>query len=232
MALNDLAADGQAHARALVLVTSVQALKDIEDAVEVLFVESDTIVFYDDLTRSADWRVPKGASSRNAKEFAMDLDDWSFVRPVELQGIVDQVLQQLTHLEGIGFNGRQLTHVQLKAYLLDLHFQIGYHAPQHVGEIDPNEGLLRGPDPSQSQQIADQPLHPFRRIPQPLQVILPLGAERLPAFELQLLPEELDLAQRLLEIVRSDGGELLQSGIGALQLPGLPCQRRLDPPAV
>jgi len=122
MALDDLAADGQTQARALILVTTVQALKGSEDAVEVLFVESDTVVFHNDSTRPIDWRVPTGASFPNAKEFAMDLDDWRFVQLVELQGIIDQVLQQLTHLDGIGFNGRQLTHVQPRAYLLDLHF--------------------------------------------------------------------------------------------------------------
>jgi hypothetical protein len=121
MALNDLAADGQAYARALVLVAPAQALKGSQDTVEVLFVESDTVVFHEDSTRLGDWRVPTGASFPNAKEFAMDLDDWRFVRPVELQGIVDQVLEQLPHLDGIGFNGRQHTHVQPRAYLLDLH---------------------------------------------------------------------------------------------------------------
>lgn len=121
MALDNLAADGQAYARALVLVAPSQALKGKKDAVEVFFVESDTVVFHDDSTRRGDWRVPTGTAFANAKEFAMDLDDWRFIRPVELQGIVDQVLQQLTHLDGIGFNGRQLTHVQLRACLLDLH---------------------------------------------------------------------------------------------------------------
>jgi hypothetical protein len=124
----------------------------------------------------------------------MDLDDWRFVRPVELQSIVDQVLQQLTHLDGIGFNGRQLTHVQPRAYLLDLYLQIGYDVPYHVSEIDQNERLLRGPNPSQGEEIADQSLHPLRCIPHPLQVIPPLSAERLGAFDLQLLPKELDLA--------------------------------------
>jgi hypothetical protein len=120
MALNNLAADGQADARALVFAPT-QALKGSKDKVEVIFVESDTVVFHDDSTRLGAWRVPAGASFPNAKEFAVDLDDWRFVRPVELQSIVDQVLQQLTHLDGIGFNGRQLTHVHARAYLLDLH---------------------------------------------------------------------------------------------------------------
>jgi hypothetical protein len=54
MALNNLAADGQAYARALVLGAPAQALKGSKDTVEVIFVESDTVVFHDDSTRLGD----------------------------------------------------------------------------------------------------------------------------------------------------------------------------------
>ena len=47
--VHDLAADSEANAGSFVLVAPVQALKDLKDAVAILFVEADAVVFHRDL---------------------------------------------------------------------------------------------------------------------------------------------------------------------------------------
>src|ERR1041385_6110938 len=49
VALSDLAADGQAHAAALVDAPRLQALERLEHLVEVLLAEADAVVSYADL---------------------------------------------------------------------------------------------------------------------------------------------------------------------------------------
>jgi len=46
MPLDNLAADGETTSGPLVLVFHMQALEDGEDAIEILLVETDTVILY------------------------------------------------------------------------------------------------------------------------------------------------------------------------------------------
>ena len=60
---------------------------------------------------------------------------------MELQGVADQVLQQLPHLQRIGLDRGQLAHLDPPAGLLDLHLQVGNHFAGHLRQIDRHEVL-------------------------------------------------------------------------------------------
>ena len=62
--------------------------------------------------------------------------------------------------------------------------------------------------------------HPAGRGHHPVEIILSFLAQLAAELRLQAVAEGLDLAERLLQVVRSDGGELLQLAVGALQFVG------------
>src|SRR5438874_1045182 len=66
----------------------------------------------------------------------------------------------------------------------------------------------------------------------PPQVLPPVLAQGLPAPGPQPVPEGLDLAERLLEVVGGDRGELLQLPVAPFQLPGERLHLFLDPLAL
>jgi hypothetical protein len=98
--LDDLATDRQPDARALELAAAVQALKHLEDSVDVLFIETDPIVLDRDTTSGDPLLVRFAEGNRGL--FTGNLDDRRRARLVEFYRIHDQVLKQLPHLGGIG----------------------------------------------------------------------------------------------------------------------------------
>src|SRR5579884_527116 len=94
VALDDLAADGQADAGAGVLLLRVQPLEDDEDALQVLRVDADAVV--------TNPEQPLAAPRRAA---GADVDH----RPggaAELQRVADQVLEQLHQLRRVALDAR------------------------------------------------------------------------------------------------------------------------------
>src|SRR5262245_38166254 len=106
MPLDDLAADGQAYARALVLGPAVQALEDIEDPVAKLVVEPNPVVLYGDPTDRERIGLSVRASRELGERTTPDLDHGGPIGGVEFQGVADEVLQQLTDLGRVGLQGR------------------------------------------------------------------------------------------------------------------------------
>ena len=90
---------------------------------------------------------------------------------------------------------------------------------------------LSRPDAGEGEQVVDQHLHAFGAVDGEPDVFGAALVELVAVPLLQQLAEGGDLAQRLLQIVRRDIGELLEFGVGPAQLLGLFVQRRLAPTA-
>src|ERR1041385_5407624 len=93
--LDDALADGQADAGAGVLVAAVQALEDLEDAVEVARLDADAVVL-------------DGDAPAARPRLGRDLDAAGPVAGAELEGVADEVLQQLHELALVADDGGQL----------------------------------------------------------------------------------------------------------------------------
>ncbi len=91
MPLGNLTADGEPDTCPIIFKTTVQALENGEDPVEILHVKTDAVVFHHNLAAIAE-------------HFATDLHSGRLLGAVELQSIVYQILQQLTFLGRVGVN--------------------------------------------------------------------------------------------------------------------------------
>ncbi len=85
--------------------------------------------------------------------------------------------------------------------------------------------------PAEREQVVDQHLHPLGPVHGELDVLVGLLVELAAVAALQQLAEAGDLAQRLLQVVRGDVGELLELGVGALQLGRVLRPAPRSPPA-
>lgn len=82
VALGDFTADGKPHARAFIVVAAMQALEQIEDAIEIDLLETDTVILYPDLT--AGGRDLPGLGGRGGiEDLALDPDPSRFPGPME-----------------------------------------------------------------------------------------------------------------------------------------------------
>ncbi len=77
------------------------------------------------------------------------------------------------------------------------------------------------PDPGEGEEVVDQRLHPLGAVDREADVFGAAFVELVAVSLLQQLAERGDLAQRLLQIVGGDVGELLEFGVGPPQLLGL-----------
>ena len=89
------------------------------------------------------------------------------------------------------------------------------------------EGLRRGGDAGEREQVAHQRLHPGRRVGHEVDVLLAFVVEVLALLVREQGAERPDLAQRLLQVVGGDVGELFQLLVGAGEVAGVALQRLL-----
>src|SRR6185295_4331385 len=108
--LHDLLADRQPDAVALILAPGVEALKDPEDALEVLRLDPDAVVLHREAPRLA---FPHGGDV-----------DLRGLGPAELDRIGDQVLEELKELRGIDGQRRERVVSHLGAALPDRDGQV------------------------------------------------------------------------------------------------------------
>ncbi|MCI0366302.1 MAG: hypothetical protein L0219_20765, partial [Phycisphaerales bacterium] len=102
MAFDDLLADGEADARARVLLARVQPLKNDEDAIEVFRFDANSVVLHgEDPVASAP------AFIRRDARFGADMDLWPGGGISKLQCIAEQVLKQLRQLRRIADHVRK-----------------------------------------------------------------------------------------------------------------------------
>src|SRR5690349_6156142 len=116
VAFDYLSTNCQADTGAFILGPAVKPLKDRKDLVRVFFVKADAVVL-DRYLESA-VSVPQWAF------FSFDLDEKRDVLSPEFQCVADEVLDQLTHLQRVRLEQRQVTCFDQRACLLDLYFQV------------------------------------------------------------------------------------------------------------
>ena len=110
--------------------------------------------------------------------------------------------------------------LELRAGLGDAGVQTRPRLGDGGPEIDRGESLARPPHSTEGQQISDQPLHPLRPVDREGDVLLAALVQLAAVTLLEQLAEARHLAQRLLEVVRGDIGELLEVGVRPGQLGG------------
>src|SRR4051812_3309979 len=204
VALDHLAADGEADAGAGVLAHRVQALEHHEDALEVLRLDADAVVADDDVVFIG--------------FFAPGDVDPGHARSPELERVADQVLEELRHLQLVGRHAGQRVPGHGGARLLDRRAQVGERATQRRLQLDPRHFLAAGADARVGEQVLDQLLHARRAVDHVAHELLGLVVELVAVAAHHQLRIAADHAQRLLQVVRGDVRELFQLGVGALQL--------------
>src|SRR5580700_5011612 len=201
--LGNLAADRQADSGAFVFRPAMQALEDFKYAIQVLLIEADSPVFYNE---------PEHAIHRGAEIGVLRVHPYGrrLALLTELQSVANQILQELTHLHGIRVNAGQIAYFYHRASLGDPYFEVRQDFPRHLRQIHRQERLRLAGHPGETQQIQNQRLHPLGRVQHAIQIIPALLVQRPAAAALETVSECLYLAQRLLQIVGGHGGEVLQ----------------------
>jgi hypothetical protein len=96
MPLDDLFADGEAHAGSFILAApAVEPLERRENPLGILLFEADAIILNDDLKLTV------------VNYDAPNFDDRLLVFFVKLQRVPYKVLEKLPHLRGVGFDNRE-----------------------------------------------------------------------------------------------------------------------------
>ena len=88
------------------------------------------------------------------------------------------------------------------------------------GEVDGDEALARAADTAEGEQVVDQQLHALGAVDGEGDVLVGALVELAAVALLEQLAEARHLAQRLLQVVRRDVGELLEVGVGPGELGG------------
>ena len=146
----------------------------------------------------------------------------------ELDGVADQVLKQRHQQCALAAHARQLVRQYGCARLLQRARQRRLGLGEHGVEVHELELVAAAPDAREGEQVVDQGLHPFGAVHGELDVLVGALVELAAVAALQCLAEACDLAQRLLQVVRGDIGELLELGVGALQVERLGLQLLAD----
>src|SRR3954447_11196564 len=207
---DDTLADGQADARALVAVDGVQALERAEDRARLLGGEADAVV-----------------GDREQAPAVAGLAGDAYLRAAavgELHRVGDEVLDELAQPRGVALDGGQRPDGDVRARGRDRGVEVLERSADDLVERDAAAAQLALADLRVGEQVGDEVVEPRRRpgdVPGDL-----VAAGRLDALARQQLGELGDRDQRALQVVRGDGGEVLQVAVGALELGVALLQRR------
>jgi len=178
---SDFADDGEAHAGAFVFVTGVETLEDVKNAVQIFFVEADAIVADGDFQEFAAGVFDDFAGG--------DFDDRGLVGAAEFEGVADEVLQQLAHLEAVGLQDGQVGDFDAALNLFDAAFEVFEDFAGDGGKVDLGEGVGLGGEAGEGQEVADEDLHASGGLLHALDVIAGFGGRMSPHFSLRRSPK-------------------------------------------
>ena len=134
--LGDPPADGKPHSGAFICASSVQSLKKGKDALGMLLIEADAVVFH---------KYQLGFAPFAFGRVAVNFDQaWFF--SMELQSIGDQVLEKLAHLAGLCLDNGQVIHCYVGLIFPYLPFQVSQHPLHYQPEIDGAKACSPGGD--------------------------------------------------------------------------------------
>ena len=207
MPVDDSLADGEADARAGNVGVPVKPLEHPKYPFGIPLIESDSVV--------PDRECPLVALAPGAQ-----LDARARFRP-EFQGVADDVLEELPQLRGVSHDPREIGVDDLGLAFADRHFEIGQRLPKDGHGVGRGQFRPLGADPRIGQQVVDQPLHPVCAVHREVDVLV--GA--LVELSIVAASQEGDVAryhaERFLEVVGGDVGELLQFPVRAGEFFGL-----------
>src|SRR5581483_9293084 len=213
MALHDLAADGETNAVTRVLAAVMQPLEHAENAVDVLGLDADAVVTYrENISALMGLRTHVNLGGALA---------------AKLYGVADQVLEQLRELRRVDGAERHGIARHHRARLLDGDLEIRQRLLQRLAEIAGLERTRARAHPRVAQKVVDERLHAQRPAHGVLDQLIGSAVQHVAVTLLQQLHAARDGAQRLLQIVRCDVGELSELAVAALQLIGIAAQLRL-----
>src|SRR5574341_1244391 len=213
VALHHLLADRQPDAGARVLALVVQALEHHEDALVVLRLDADAVVLH--------FKGPFLGAFDDAH-----MDPGHGIR-AELERVADQVLEELRELPLVGLQRRHRVVSDRGARFLDRGAQVEQRPAQRRFARHRPELLALGADARVGEQVLDQLLHARGAVDDVGHELARVALEAAlvaPAEELRIARHH---AQRLLQVVRGDVGELLQLRVASFQLFVRGAQRRL-----
>ena len=90
---NNFAGDGEPHSGSLVFVTGVQPLEDIENAVQIFFIEANAIVADRQFAQILVGSVRRRLRQNTGKNFRFDFDDGRDVRTAKFKGVTQEILE-------------------------------------------------------------------------------------------------------------------------------------------
>ena len=192
----------------------MQALEDDEDAIGVLGVDPDPVVGHRELEHVA--VAPR-----------RDLHARRLVA-AELDRVGDQVLQDEPEQRPLAVDlGQAPAHLDGGAASPRSRARASSGVLHELADVDELALALDAADPREGEQVVDQRLHALGAVDGEVDVLLAALVELPRVAALEHLAEARHLAQRLLEVVRGDVGELLELGVGALERRGLLLDLRL-----
>src|SRR3954469_2622249 len=180
VALDDLAADRESHAGALVSPTFVQPLEELEDPIHVLLIESDSVV--------GDREVHETVGRRRFEPHHRRL-----LRFAKLERVADQVLQELSHLQRVGLDGRQHPDLDPATHVRDARLEVADDLPRGLLQVDRDLRLRLGGHAREGEKPLDERLPAGRGVHHPRQPVAALVAELRAVPAPQLVAEHLHL---------------------------------------
>src|SRR5208337_568537 len=208
MALHNLFADRQANARAGIFLTAMQALKNNENPVKILRSDADAVIAYAELPST----VLPSSGNVNA---------WRFLRPPELDGIAEQILEKLRQLRLVGEKCRERIVRDLGPALGCGSLEILLRDLKNLLTGDRSKWITAHADAREGQQVVDQGLHPRRALDDEGDEFVRIRVQFSVVTPGQQLRETAHGPQWFLQIVRGDISKLFEFLVAALKLLGI-----------
>ena len=205
--LDDLLDDRQPGAGAAAeLVAPVQPLEDPEHRLVVLLRNADAVVAHVEDRRAGAVLPPA------------DLDPLLRL-VVVLHGVDDQVVEDLADPHAVGADdGQRARDAHLDPLLLQRDGERVEDLGDDLVEVHPVDGEVDAAEARELEERVDQRLHAAGQPHQRLELGAPLVVELVGVVLDQEAREVVDAAQRLLEVVRGDVGEVVQLLVALVQL--------------
>ena len=147
MALHDFLAQRQPNASARVFFTSVEALEDQKDTIEVFGWNANAVV--------ADGKFPAGNSALFWQAAGRDMNLRGLLT-TKLNGVADEILQELGELHWIPFHRRQGLRLYLRSTFFDGDLQVQQRVFENLTDVGWRKGLAGCADARISQEVANQ----------------------------------------------------------------------------
>src|SRR5690606_30554460 len=152
------------------------------------------------------------------RSFGRNVNTRSRAGLVEFHGIGDEVLKDLSELNGVGGHGRQVIVRNGGVGFLEGWRQVLQDTSEHELSVHALERTAARADARKREQVVDQRLHALDALHREPDELVRVGIEPAVIAARQELRIAGHHAERLLEVVRSNVGELLELGVRSRKL--------------